>query len=84
MHHLTAVHDVDLVREVAAEVELLRRTGGGEDTGAQRVRGANPPKTKPTNAITTPPPPPERPVWRPKKTSKDQPKSPPDSAEELS
>src|SRR6187431_2060207 len=32
--------------------------------GAQRVRGANPPKTKPTNAITTPPPPPERPVWR--------------------
>ncbi|HVL61558.1 MAG TPA: mechanosensitive ion channel domain-containing protein, partial [Microbacterium sp.] len=52
--------------------------------GAQRVRGANPPKTKPTNAITTPPPPPERPVWRPKKTSKDQPKSPPDSAEELS
>jgi len=52
--------------------------------GAQRVRGANPPKTKPTNAITTPPPPPERPVWRPKKTPKDQPKSPPDSAEELS
>jgi small conductance mechanosensitive channel len=52
--------------------------------GAQRVRGANPPKTRPTNAITTPPPPPERPVWRPKKTPKDQPKSPPDSAEELS
>ena len=46
--------------------------------GAQRVRGANPPKTKPTTAITTPPPPPERPVWRPKKTPKDQPKSPPD------
>ena len=52
--------------------------------GAQRVRGANPPKTKPTNAITTPPPPPERPVWRPKKTPKDQPKSPPDSVEGLS
>ena len=33
--------------------------------GAQRVRGANPPKTKPT-AVTTPPPPPERPVWKPK------------------
>ena len=39
--------------------------------GAQRVRGANPPKTKPTTAITTAPPPPERPVWRPKKTPKD-------------
>jgi small conductance mechanosensitive channel len=52
--------------------------------GAQRVRGANPPKTRPTTAITTAPPPPERPVWRPKKTPKDQPKSPPDSAEGLS
>jgi moderate conductance mechanosensitive channel len=52
--------------------------------GAQRVRGANPPKTRPTTAITTPPPPPERPIWRPKKTPKDQPKSPPDSAEGLS
>ncbi|GAA1990473.1 mechanosensitive ion channel family protein [Microbacterium pumilum] len=31
--------------------------------GAQRVRGANPPKTKPTPVPTTP----ERPVWRPKK-----------------
>jgi small-conductance mechanosensitive channel len=40
--------------------------------GAQRVRGANPPKTKPTRAITTPPPPPERPVWRPKRTPKDE------------
>ncbi|GAA5029851.1 mechanosensitive ion channel family protein [Microbacterium fluvii] len=33
--------------------------------GAQRVRGANPPKTKPT-----PTPAVERPVWKPKKTGK--------------
>ncbi|HWM16975.1 MAG TPA: mechanosensitive ion channel domain-containing protein [Microbacterium sp.] len=39
--------------------------------GAQRVRGANPPKTRPT-AVTTAPPP-ERPVWRPKKTPKQPP-----------
>jgi small conductance mechanosensitive channel len=49
--------------------------------GAQRVRGANPPKTKPTNAITTPPAAPERPVWRPKKTPKDQTKNPPEKTE---
>lgn len=48
--------------------------------GAQRVRGANPPKTKPTTAITTPPHPPERPVWRPKKTSKNSPETPEGSA----
>jgi len=47
--------------------------------GAQRVRGANPPKTKPT-AVTTPPPPPERPVWRPKKTPKQPPETPEGSA----
>lgn len=34
--------------------------------GAQRVRGANPPKTKP-NPVTTVP---EKPVWKPKRTSK--------------
>lgn len=47
--------------------------------GAQRVRGAHPPKTKPTplpasakGSVGAPPAsaaPPERPVWRPKKTS---------------
>jgi small-conductance mechanosensitive channel len=44
--------------------------------GAQRVRGANPPKTKPT-AVTNAPAPPERPVWRPKRT----PKQPPENTE---
>lgn len=39
--------------------------------GAQRVRGANPPKTKPT-AVTGVPAPAERPVWRPKRTPKPQ------------
>jgi moderate conductance mechanosensitive channel len=34
--------------------------------GAQRVRGANPPKTKP-NPVAAPP---ERPVWKPKRTGK--------------
>jgi moderate conductance mechanosensitive channel len=52
--------------------------------GAQRVRGANPPRTKPTTAVTQPPPPPERPVWRPKRTPKnsasDQPETPEGSA----
>ena len=47
--------------------------------GAQRVRGANPPKTKPT-AVTQPPPPPERPVWRPKKTPQSPPETPEGSA----
>jgi small conductance mechanosensitive channel len=42
--------------------------------GAQRVRGANPPKTKPT--AVTPTPPPERPVWRPKRTPKPRPENP--------
>lgn len=36
--------------------------------GAQRVRGANPPRTKPT--AIAPAPAPERPVWRPKRTPK--------------
>ncbi len=47
--------------------------------GAQRVRGANPPKTKPTT-VTQPPPPPERPVWRPKKTPQSPPETPEGSA----
>ncbi|MBU4465165.1 MAG: mechanosensitive ion channel family protein [Actinobacteria bacterium] len=34
--------------------------------GAQRVRGANPPKTKPTPVS----PPPDRPVWKPKRAPK--------------
>lgn len=46
--------------------------------GAQRVRGANPPKTKPTTAITTPPASADRPVWRPKKTPKEQTKNAPE------
>ncbi|MNL70771.1 hypothetical protein D3C87_1958230 [compost metagenome] len=40
--------------------------------GAQRVRGANPPKTKPTPI----PPTPERAVWKPKRTPK-KPSTPP-------
>ncbi len=40
--------------------------------GAQRVRGANPPKTKPN-----PVPPIERPAWRPKKIGKADPHVPP-------
>ncbi|MDT0142856.1 mechanosensitive ion channel domain-containing protein [Microbacterium sp. PRC9] len=40
--------------------------------GAQRVRGANPPKTKPTPVASTP----ERPVWKPKRTPK-KPSTPP-------
>lgn len=39
--------------------------------GAQRVRGANPPKTKPT--AVTPPPAASRPVWKPKRTGKSAP-----------
>jgi len=46
--------------------------------GAQRVRGANPPKTKPTTV--TQPPPPERPVWRPQRTPKQPPETPQGSA----
>ncbi|HKP07406.1 MAG TPA: mechanosensitive ion channel domain-containing protein [Microbacterium sp.] len=40
--------------------------------GAQRVRGANPPKTKPTPVAATP----ERPVWKPKRNPK-KPSTPP-------
>ena len=40
--------------------------------GAQRVRGANPPRTKPTPVAATP----ERPVWKPKRTPK-KPSTPP-------
>ncbi|MBO0978953.1 mechanosensitive ion channel family protein [Microbacterium sp. SD291] len=38
--------------------------------GARRVRGANPPKTRP-NAVTGVPPVPERGIWRRKKTNDD-------------
>ncbi len=48
--------------------------------GAQRVRGANPPKTKPT-AITNPPAPPLRPIWRPKKNTKTPPDQLPQNPE---
>lgn len=41
--------------------------------GAQRVRGANPPKTKPTPVA--PPPAASRPVWKPKRTSKSAPET---------
>lgn len=44
--------------------------------GAQRVRGANPPKTKPTPVAATP----ERPVWKPKRTPK-KPSTPPEAGE---
>lgn len=40
--------------------------------GAQRVRGANPPKTKPTPVPATP----ERAVWKPKRTPKKPPTAP--------
>ncbi|WP_461473617.1 mechanosensitive ion channel family protein [Microbacterium sp. HJ5] len=46
--------------------------------GAQRVRGANPPKTKPT-AVTAPPAA-SRPVWKPKRTPKTPPATPADDA----
>lgn len=46
--------------------------------GAQRVRGANPPKTKPT-PVTAAPAAPERPVWKPKRTGKNAPSSGGDS-----
>ena len=38
--------------------------------GAQRVRGANPPKTRPTPVTGASAPMPERPVWKPKRTRK--------------
>ncbi len=38
--------------------------------GAQRVRGANPPKTRPTPIAGEVAPLPERPVWKPKRTRK--------------
>ena len=44
--------------------------------GALRVRGANPPKTKPT--AVTPPPAASRPVWKPKRTPKTPPPEAPD------
>ncbi|WP_103663094.1 mechanosensitive ion channel family protein [Microbacterium sp. CJ77] len=41
--------------------------------GAQRVRGANPPKTRPTPIAGEAAPVPERPVWKPKRTRKSAP-----------
>ena len=41
--------------------------------GAQRVRGANPPKTRPTPVAAEAAPMPERPVWKPKRTRKTAP-----------
>lgn len=38
--------------------------------GAQRIRGANPPKTRPTPIAGEAAPLPERPVWKPKRTRK--------------
>jgi small conductance mechanosensitive channel len=38
--------------------------------GAQRIRGANPPKTRPTPVTGAAAPMPERPVWKPKRTRK--------------
>ena len=38
--------------------------------GAQRIRGANPPKTRPTPITGDAAPLPERPVWKPKRTRK--------------
>jgi small-conductance mechanosensitive channel len=68
------------VNELGLELPQLNSIVLSGLEGAQRVRGANPPKTKPT-AVTHAPPPPERPVWRPKKTPKDQEKNPPETTE---
>jgi len=71
---------LNAVNELGLELPQLNSIVLSGLDGAQRVRGANPPKTKPTTAITTPPPPPERPVWRPKKTPKSPPETPEGSA----
>ena len=67
------------VNELGLELPQLNSIVLSGLEGAQRVRGANPPKTKPT-AVTQAPPPPERPVWRPKKTTKSPPETPEGSA----
>jgi small conductance mechanosensitive channel len=67
------------VNELGLELPQLNSIVLSGLEGAQRVRGANPPRTKPT-AVTQPPPPPERPVWRPKKTPKSPPQTPEGSA----
>lgn len=41
--------------------------------GAQRIRGANPPKTRPTPIAGEAAPLPERPIWKPKRTRKTAP-----------
>ncbi len=69
------------VEEMGLELPQLNSITLTGLEGAQRVRGANPPKTKPTTAITTPRPTPERAVWRPKKTPKDQAETPPKGTE---
>lgn len=49
--------------------------------GARRVRGANPPKTKPT-AVANVPVAASRPVWKPKRTPKAPPSTPDDPKEQ--
>jgi moderate conductance mechanosensitive channel len=49
--------------------------------GAQRVRGANPPKTKP-QAVVPAPAAASRPVWKPKRTGKTGPAAPGDTPED--
>ncbi|GAA2991373.1 small conductance mechanosensitive channel [Microbacterium terrae] len=49
--------------------------------GALRVRGANPPKTRP-NPVAQPIA--ERPVWRPKRTAKSKPHTAPDASDDQS
>ncbi|MFB9647314.1 mechanosensitive ion channel family protein [Microbacterium terregens] len=73
MRVLKAVEDMGLSLPQLNSITLT-----GLD-GAQRVRGANPPKTRPTN-ITTAPSAPERPIWRPKRTPKQSPQNPEGSA----
>lgn len=70
---------LNAVNELGLELPQLNSIVLSGLEGAQRVRGANPPKTRPT-AVTQPPPPPERPVWRPKKTPKSPPETPEGSA----
>ncbi|HPT95634.1 MAG TPA: mechanosensitive ion channel, partial [Microbacteriaceae bacterium] len=45
--------------------------------GAQRVRGARPPRTRPVTTAPAAPAPPERVLWRPKRTNKSGPEDKP-------
>lgn len=71
---------LNAVNELGVELPQLNSIVLSGLEGAQRVRGANPPKTKPT-AVTHAPAPPERPVWRPKRTPKDETSSEPETRE---